>query len=281
MRAILLPSALAFATALCAQQAQKCCGTSNSTFLFGSATYARHTQMLYLPGDLTGATPGPITHLYFRYGTTAEELGNTLGNFAVRLGLTNETSFPNGNTFFTGLDLVLAESSFVIPPGVTGEWFVFSLETPFIYNPARTLIVDIQFETTEQPAFGTYGTTNNGRKLVSPDLASPTGSSTSTTWQDFGFDVNGTTGIADGLRGGALLWPNPTSEQAWLRWEQGSAPPAMVRLVDSRGRMALTSMVPQGRHEVLLDLSGLPAGFYTAHWSDALGASHGTRVLKE
>ncbi|MBK7085996.1 MAG: hypothetical protein IPH53_15565 [Flavobacteriales bacterium] len=43
-----------------AQTVQKCCGSSNSTFLLGNLATANHSQCLYLPTDLTGATDGEI-----------------------------------------------------------------------------------------------------------------------------------------------------------------------------------------------------------------------------
>ncbi len=36
-----------------AQMVQKCCGTSNSTFLLGNLTTASHSQSIYTPADLT------------------------------------------------------------------------------------------------------------------------------------------------------------------------------------------------------------------------------------
>lgn len=280
MRALPIALLLAAAPHVAAQQAQKCCGTSNSTFLFGSTAYARHTQMLYLPGDLTGAAAGPITHLYFRYGTTSIAAGNSLGNFEVRLGLTDQTAFPGGNAFFTDLSLVYTAAEFVIPPGATGQWFVFSLQTPFIHNPARTLIVDIQFETSAQQAFGTYGTANNGRKLISPDLASPTGSTTSTTWQDFGFDVNGTTGMSDDADWSAVLWPNPAQGRAWLSWPSGTPAPARLAILDASGREVRAMALPMGARQAEIDLDGLAPGPYLIRWQGKNGGAS-VRLIKE
>lgn len=264
-----------------AQQVQKCCGTSNSTFLFGSTTYARHSQLLYLPGDLTNAVDGPITHLYFRYGSTGEDLGNTLGNFVVRLGLTNETAFANGNEYFTGLDVVYTASEFTIAPGTTGEWFWFSLQTPFNYNTNRTLIVDISFETSTTTNFGTYGNTNSGRKLVSPDPASPTGSTTSSTWQDIGFDIDGTLLVDGPADWSASLWPNPAGEQAWLRWAKGAPDALRLVLVDASGRIVQDMNIPSGTTQTAINLQGLDAGIYMARWNNPDGMGGSVRLVKD
>lgn len=264
-----------------AQQAQKCCGTSNSTFLFGSTAYARHTQMLYLPGDLTGASGGPITHLYFRYGTTGIASGNTLGDFMVRLGLTDQTGFPNGNTYFTDLDTVYSASTFTIAPGTTGQWFWFSLQTPFTYNASRTLIVDIQFETSAQSAFGTYGTTNSGRKLVSADPLSPTGSTTSTTWQDFGFDIDGTTGL-DGLSEAQLqAWPNPSTDGVRLSWPSPAATGWQLTVHDAAGRTLRTDRIAEGSRDAEIDLGPWGPGLYLARLHGPDGAGFTARLLRE
>jgi hypothetical protein len=84
--------ALVLPFGLFAQQAQRCCGTSNSTFLLGNTNFAPHTQSLYLPGDLVNEESGLITTLYFRYGDTGEDLGNTLSGLLIRLGMTSAGS---------------------------------------------------------------------------------------------------------------------------------------------------------------------------------------------
>lgn len=252
-----------------AQQVQKCCGTSNSTFLLGNTNYARHSQMIYLPGDLTNATDGPITHLYFRYGSTGQDQGNTLSNFIVRLGLTDATAFVNGNEYFTELDIVYSASSFTIAPGTTGEWLWFSLQTPFLYNTGRTLIVDITFESSTTVNFGTLGTSNNGRKLVSPDLGATTGSVTSSTWQDIGFDIDGTLGLEDAARWEATLSPNPASDAATLRWSQGTPAPTAVTLFDTHGKAVRTAHLPKGARQHEVDVQGLDAGLYLVRWGGA------------
>ena len=280
-RSLLLLSCFIVFGATHAQQVQKCCGTSNSTFLLGNTTYARHSQLLYLPGDLTGAANGPITHLYFRYGTTGIAAGNTLGNFMVRLGQTSATVFTNGDEYFTALDTVYTATSFQIAPGATGDWFWFSLQTPFMYATNQTLIVDITFETSTTANFGTYGTSNDGRKLVSPDLGSATGSSTSSTWQDMGFDIDGTLGQAGLEERNTLLWPNPATDRTTIFWAAGKPAPSHLMVLDGSGRVWRTLLVPQGGGPMDLDLHGLDAGIYMLRWHDANGSSGGAQLIVE
>src|SRR5690606_4581116 len=113
----------------------------------------------------------------------------------IRLAQTTATAFTGGNQFFTDLDTVLMVPELVISPGAPGEWFSFPLGTPFPYTVGRTLILDIWYDDSTTPNFGTYGTTNNGRKLYAIDLSLPTGTTTSGTWQDLGFDLGAPTAI--------------------------------------------------------------------------------------
>src|SRR5690606_4868500 len=105
---VLLPPAFA-------QEVQKCCGSSSSTFLLGNTNYARHTQCLYAPGELAGATAGYISRLYFRYGVSGIAAGNTLGNLSIALLQTPATSFAD-EQFLTGLDTIRFPGTLNIAP---------------------------------------------------------------------------------------------------------------------------------------------------------------------
>ncbi|HMQ77421.1 MAG TPA: T9SS type A sorting domain-containing protein [Flavobacteriales bacterium] len=273
MRSFLSILWLLIVPALCAQDVQKCCGTSNSTFLLGNLSTASHSQCLYLPSDLTNATAGPITRLYYRYGTTGQTTGNTLTGFMVRLTQTSATAFAGGNTFFTGLDTALIRASFTIPPGTTGDWFPIDLDDPFTYDPALTLVVDLSFTGSANTGFGTLSTNLAGRKLYWNDISSPTGQSVVTTWQDIGFDLNAPTGISGPAVSSTMqLFPNPTTGLVHLR---SAAPLGPLELRDLTGR-TLLRFAPTGP-EADLDLRTLPPGSYLL-----LGVGAGAlRVLVE
>src|SRR5690606_11591440 len=123
--------------------------------------------------------------------------------------------FTGGNQYFTGLEMVLHEAIYVIPPGNEGEWIPITLETPFSYDPQQTLIIDIMFATT-QSALGTLGTSNNGRKLYSDDTTSTTGNPGSIAWQDMGFDLEIGTGIVHVSKEEGGVFPNPFGERTDL-----------------------------------------------------------------
>ncbi len=258
MRTSLLLLLVSLCPVLNAQDVQKCCGTSNSTFLLGNLSTASHSQCLYLPGDLTGAVAGEITRLYYRYGTTGQANGNVLTDFMVRLTQTTATAFAGGNTFFTGLDTALVRASYSIAPGTTGDWFAIDLDSTFTYDPTRTLVVDLSFTGSVTTTFGTLATNQAGRKLYWNDLSSPTGQSVVTTWQDIGFDVAVPTGIsAPAASTTTQLFPNPTTGLVHLR-SAGSLGPLEVH--DLTGR-TLLRFAPSGP-EADLDLRTLPPGTY-------------------
>lgn len=272
-RTALFTIALHALSAAPAQQIVKATlGTSNSTFLLGN-TQALRTQCLYLPSDLANPVAGNITRLYYRYGTTAQNTGVTLGNLVIRMGLTNEVAFAGGNTYFTGLDQVLSAASFTIPPGTTGDWFPIDLQTPFAYNPNRTLIIEIEFATTTAQAFGTYGTTpNNGRKLYSGTTGTATGTTTSTTWQDMGFDLDIGSGMEDVESASVLLWPNPARDEVAVRF--ATEVTGTVEAIGADGRVA-RSWPTSTSALITLELVGLAPGAYALR----LRGDTGTRAL--
>ena len=172
-----------------AQQVYKGGGTSNSTFLLGFASYAAKSQCIFLPSDLTNAASGNITTLYYKYGSNGGQ-DQTLYNFTIQIGQTSATAFAAGNQFFTGLTQVFNSSDYVIPAGASGIWFPISLNNYYNYDVSQTLIIQLTFDSCEVDNWGTLGTSNSPvKKIISPDVNATTGSGTSSTWQDMGFDL--------------------------------------------------------------------------------------------
>ncbi|MBZ0206502.1 MAG: T9SS type A sorting domain-containing protein [Flavobacteriales bacterium] len=257
---LILLSTLCLFTQTSAQDVQKCCGTSSSTFLLGSTSYARHTQCLYAPGDFTGAVSGSIVRLYYRYGVSGITEGNTLGQLRISLIQTPATAF-SGVDFLTGLQTVLNASALTIPPGSSGEWFSIDLDTPFEYDPTLSLVVDIRFETSVNTSFGTMsvsGTT--GRKIMSNSTTTTSGE-TWTTLQDIGFDLLGT-GTSDRLPGVTSLFPNPADTRTELNLAVPLKEQALLTLSDISGRAVLLQQMPAGCSRATIDVSELPHGTY-------------------
>lgn len=278
-RYTLITLAAAIAIQASAQEVQKCCGTSNSTFLLGNIDYARHTQCLYTPADLTGEAAGYITRLYYRYGSTGIDAGNTLGEFSVSLGQTDMAAF-DGLAFFTDVDLALQTAAFTIAPGAQGDWFAIDLATPFLYDPTRTLIVDIRFTTSVTENFGTLSTTATDRKMMSASTTDLEGE----LWdslQDLGFDLDDNAGISAHAIQGSTVLPNPATTYTELRLPAPLNAHAMLTLTDATGRIVRSQQVPQGSTRIGLDLAALPAGMYLLHLHDAAGPLLTQRLVKE
>jgi hypothetical protein len=223
---------------------------------------------------------GDIVRIYYRYGDTGEDLGNTLGDLRIRMGQTNATGFQSGNIFFTGLEMVLHEETYTIAPGVEGDWFSIDLTTPFTYDPTKTLIIDIMFATTTTLNFGTLGTENDGRKLRQVDTTSTIGSDfPSTTWQDMGFDLMTSTGVVSvGTDADPSIFPNPFKDSFDLILEDGDVHD--VAIFDPSGRKVLSLRIPANSTRTTIDLAACAPGCYLVQVVTANGVQS-WRVLKE
>lgn len=261
------------------QDVQKCCGSNSSTFLLGSTNYARHTQCLYAPGDFTGAVAGQITRLYYRYGISGIDLGNTLGDLTISMVQTPATAL-SGVEFLTGLQTVLETPSFTIAPGASGDWFMIDLTTPFLYDPSQSLVVDISFETSANVAFGTMSTSGNtGRKIMSDETGTTSGESWDTL-QDIGFDVE-SVGMSERALTRTMLFPNPAERQADLYWAAPLVEHAQMTLTDLTGRTILSEQVHTGSTHTRVEVGGLSPGAYVLHLRDASGLLYAERLVHQ
>jgi hypothetical protein len=236
---------------------------SNSTFLLG-ATNARKSQCLYKPSDFnTFPNNGEITKIYYRYGSTGIDTAHSLSPFTIKLGQTNDTVFASGTLFFPGLTTVRFDSVYTIPAGVQGDWFGIDLQTPFIYDSSKTLIVEIQFYNTTAANFGTIGNTNNTQKLISADTAAlaQTGFG-STTWQDFGLDYLITTGLSNlHTSNKVILYPNPSKDVITINYlpfkNDGT-----LSVYDVYGKLVYSKNYNHNSTSESIDISAFKSGIY-------------------
>jgi hypothetical protein len=263
-----------------AQDMQKCCGSSNNTFLLGNTNYARHTQCLYLPSDLTNATAGMIGRIYYRYGSTGQGTGNTLTDLRISLKQVAGTGFNNFH-FFTGLTTVLESESYTIPPGTTGEWFGIDLDQPFQYDPTLTLVVDIVFDSSTTVVFGTLSSPMSGRKIYSADPTSPTGGALVTNWQDIGFDLDLSTGVAMHNMTSGRLFPVPVNDRLRLHFTETREHRGESAIIDLGGRTILEAQIPVAAEWIELNTSDLPAGAYILRSVFADGSSESHKFIRD
>lgn len=242
-----------------AQQVSKSGGTSNSTFLLGNVDYARKSQLLYLPSDLTGEQPGTITRIYFKRGSTGASGTQVLTDFTVQLEQTTETGFTS-SAFFTGLTTVIDSGSATLPGGNAGTWFGLTLDVPFEYDPTKTLIVEIAFETSTVNNWGTFGTSNTPvKKIISPNTSATTGDGSSSTWQDFGFDL-GPVAVAKVQEAPSFhTFPNPATDLITLELPDFMTSSPEFRIFDSIGKEVLSGK-PDANGQV--PTGNLPSGIY-------------------
>lgn len=246
-----------------AQSIYKGLNNDNSTFLLG-ATNARKSQCLYKPSDFNSLPQmGEIIKIYYRYGSTGNTVPHDLSPFTIKLGQTNDTIFPPGNTFFTGLTTVRYDSVFTIPAGVQGDWLGIDLQTPFVYDSSKTLIVEIKFYNSTGTAFGTLGNTNTIQKLISADTGAvaQTGFG-STTWQDFGFDYIITTGKNNLYTTKEVqIFPNPSSGLVTIN-NLNFTNAGTISVVDVCGKLVINKNYNSFKNSENIDISWLESGIY-------------------
>jgi type IX secretion system substrate protein len=148
-------------------------GTGINTYPFGQGGGQR-VHWLIRPGELNQPGPCPagnIITLFFFMGNSAS---GTFTNLTVRLGQTALTSLPSA--WYTGqMDTVYFRAS--VPLSCTNSaWMSITLDRPFTYNPALSLIIDVSQcaatgllyvrQSSVSPATRNYGTPGGGCNIA-------------------------------------------------------------------------------------------------------------------
>lgn len=165
--------------------------TGSNAFPFNS-TSNKKTQFLYKPGDLGTVPGGLIDTLWFRNNNSASGSSagpGTYSNLQIRLGQFASPVFPGagGLDFYTPSQLttVLSDPSYTInQTAPAGAWYYIPLPTPFPYDPALTLVVDVEMDnrtssTGFQSATFSVGSAPNHQRLTSPTNGATTGNASS------------------------------------------------------------------------------------------------------
>lgn len=117
---------------------------SNNSFPFGIAA-GKDIQLLYLPGDFnqpTPATAGNIISVAFLVGTTYPINGWPYTDFTIKMGQTAITTLPTA-AWYTGTLTTVYYRASVNLTATGGTWLTFILDTPFPYDPAQSLVVEM------------------------------------------------------------------------------------------------------------------------------------------
>ncbi len=233
----------------------------SSNFVMGDPVNAKHNQTLY-PPDLTDLRSGPITMLFFKYGSTSSVSGNTIDSLRISLGQTDSLNLKSSGSFSAAfmparlLTRVYTRGLTVIPAGTQDAWFALTLDTPFLYDSARTLIVDILFNSSTNQVFGvrTEGVSSSRSLRVYTDRVRDTTGSTSSSVPHLGFSF--ITATRPQVASLGLALPNPIS---------GSVPVALPSQLQGKELVVLDPSGKAVHREILgaqLRLTGLVKGLY-------------------
>lgn len=122
--------------------------TSGSNTTPFNASTSKRVQQIYKPSFFAGSSPtaGLINRVYFR-ASAAQANNPRFSNFQMSMGQTTDTVF-SGNQFVGNLETVISlKSAYVIQgPIVANDYIPFDLETPFLYDPTQSLVVETQMD---------------------------------------------------------------------------------------------------------------------------------------
>jgi hypothetical protein len=118
-------------------------GVANS-FPFNISS-GKSVQLLYLPGDFnqpTAAPAGTITSISFMINPSYPLGPWTYTDFTIKMGQSSITSF-DADAFYSGSLTTVYSAASVSLTGTPGSWMTITLNTPFAYDPTKSLIVDV------------------------------------------------------------------------------------------------------------------------------------------
>lgn len=162
-----------------------------NTFPFANSAASRKVQWFIPPNSLGGVTAGNnITKVWFQAGSTASQ---TYPIFTIKLktgsgtGLTGTAAGP----VEPGMTVVYSTVNQTLST-TAGQWFGFTLQTPWLYNPNLPLIVEVEHNATTTSGPSVYQAVNipgpgNGRQWADYNVATLTGIGAQQV--NFGIDV--------------------------------------------------------------------------------------------
>jgi hypothetical protein len=150
-------------------------GGIGNTIPFGSTAISGYkSQYLIGPNEYLLPTPAPagsITKLYIYMSSTGGPA--TFTNLKIRMGQAAITTFPAGE--YTGTMDSLYYRSSVSLSSTANAWMMITLDNPFTYNPAQSLIIEIShcgYSGSGMSVWQTAGTTGIIRRNNIPGTTS-------------------------------------------------------------------------------------------------------------
>lgn len=242
---------------------------STSDFFVLGQAQSRHNQTLYLPGqfNLPNDSTVLIQRLYMQYGQHAAGADtNTLDSLIISLGQTDSLHMlNNGNFYYFYPDIelveVLSRAKFRIADGAFGTWFSLPMNGNFIYDPKRSLILDIKFKSSTNAFFFTQGAIrpNEHVRISSRSLTDSAGG-LSEVIPFLGFDLALVANRPRMENSALSVYPNPASDRIVVHSQAAFTSP--ILLTDALG-MELLRYNAIGTNTLHMNTANLPAGIYT------------------
>ena len=139
-------------------------GSLNNAFPFNTLPASgKTTQTLYLAGSFNQPAPAPsgnITKIYFQAVTSGV---TTYTQLTIKMGLTTDTDLPTAAWYTGPLTTVLDQSNYVIT-STADQFFAVTLTTPFSYDAAKNLVVEITQCGYSGTGIGVRNTSGSGLK---------------------------------------------------------------------------------------------------------------------
>lgn len=200
--------------------------SSGNSYPLGSGTSNNRVQFLYGPGQFStlggGAgtvASGTVDKLWVRVGSTSSTTfgSKTYTNLEISVAQNMGTATTlTGNNWSTGLTTVFSANSYTMTYSALDEWIPITLNTPFTYYPAQSLMIEIKhsgstgstvYMADDVPTYRRYGT--NG---------SATASSTSNNGYMIGMSANSCINTAANVNAticSGYTYTSPSTNHTW------------------------------------------------------------------
>ncbi len=118
---------------------------NNNSFPFNiNPGTGKKVQWLVAAGEFSQLTPAPlgnnITGIWFRAATAANA---TYTNLTVRMATVSASTFLGNGAFYSGPMTTVRSQNTALVSGGTLQWVSIPLTTPFFYDPAMNLIIEV------------------------------------------------------------------------------------------------------------------------------------------
>lgn len=246
---------------------------SGNTFPLGT-TSGRMVQWLALPGDINQPSAAPSGYITKLYLMVAANFGPiTYTNLSVLMGQSTITAFTTGS-FYTGSRDTVYHKTSVSLTGVLQNWLELTLDSSFLYDNTKSLIVQVEQLGASGSALYSLGNTYLTGKRRNYSTTPPP---FSVQGQDayvynFGVNIEPATGI--GTNNNPQLpnsykleqnYPNPFNPATTINYEIPKTGLVTLKIYDLVGKevaVLVNEVKNPGRYNIDFDGTTLTSGVY-------------------